>query len=104
MLGERKDRDINRGGRGGRRGRDKGQNFGQRSLNDDDEGFETITGNKRKPKKRDFDSSSEDEGKGWSRGGNRDRGGLPYRNKDGEQIRGARVERGGNRGGRGGEN
>lgn len=104
-----------RGGRGRRGGR--GDNFGDRKNQEEDEGFQMITGLKRKTRKNPDDSSSEDEGKGGSRGGfsrggfsrggrgrREEGGGFISRNTgdDSEQIRGARVERGGNRGGRGG--
>ena len=89
---KRNDRNIDRKDR--RQQKDKGMSlnaFNQQNA-DDEEGFEIVGRDTRKKKaKKDDSSSDEDEP---NRG---------FKRNTGEAIRGARVERGGTRGGRGGK-
>ena len=106
---ERKEGEENKFAGGGyRKNRDKGQAFGAKKDNDsDDDGFEIVRNKDRKPHKKKQDSDSSDDEKpsgfrggrgGFRRGGDRG-GGLQRRTEgEGEQIRGARVVGGGNRG------
>lgn len=86
---------------------EKGKPFGAAAEKNDDDDFETVVDKrKQKPKKR-FDDDSDSEKEGGHRGGFGRRGGGPggpQRNNRGETdfIKGANVQRGGNRGGRGG--
>lgn len=100
---ERRDGDNNRGGRGGRKQRDRGHDFGRKDQNsDDDDEFQVVAKKQRKVKKFNNDSDSEENPRRGD-GGGFSRGGFPQRTQgNSEMIRGARVERGGNRGGRGG--
>jgi len=99
-------REFNKEGEGEHHGqrkqREKGHPFGERRERaDEDDDFTLVKEKDRKPKKRNQDDSSDEEEGKQSFGARGGRGGF-YRRGEGEAIRGgARVERGGNRGGRG---
>lgn len=93
--GERGDRNVDRKDR--RQPKDKGMSLGafnqQQTGANDEEGFQIVGRETRKKAKKD-DSSSDEEADKPTRGFNRN---------PAENVRGARVERGGTRGGRGRE-